>query len=122
MHTVPPDFKSHDIQTSTQVDRLAREAESLEAKAIAEENRLKKEFWEKEIAAKKKATDAAAARARKAENPVVLGNAVAVVALSVGLGFGAYRKYVAGELTWKVVGAWTALVGVFAAGDYYLSQ
>lgn len=104
------------------MDRLAREAESLEAKAIAEENRLKKEFWEKEIAAKKKATDAAAARARKAENPVVLGNAVAVVALSVGLGFGAYRKYVAGELTWKVVGAWTALVGVFAAGDYYLSQ
>jgi hypothetical protein len=25
-------------------------------------------------------------------------------------------------LTWKVVGAWTGIVGLFAAGDYYLSQ
>lgn len=51
-----------------------------------------------------------------------IGNAVAVVAISTGLGFGAYRKYAAGELSWKVVGAWTGVVGLFAAGDYYLSQ
>jgi len=122
VHTVPSDFKSHDIQTSTQVDRLAREAESLEAKAVAEENKLKKEFHEKELAAKEKAKKAASALEKKAENPVYIGNAVVVLALSAGLGFGAYRKYVAGELTWKVVGAWTGLVGLFAAGDYYLSQ
>lgn len=42
--------------------------------------------------------------------------------LSAGLGFGAYRKYAAGELTWKVVGAWAGVVGLFAAGDFYLSQ
>lgn len=51
-----------------------------------------------------------------------IGNAIAVVGLSAGLGFGAYRKYAAGELTWKVVGAWAGVVGLFAAGDFYLSQ
>jgi hypothetical protein len=56
------------------------------------------------------------------DNPVYIGNAVAVVALSAGLGFGAYRKYAAGELTWKVVGAWTAVVGLFATADVYLSS
>lgn len=49
-------------------------------------------------------------------------NAVAVVAISAGLGFGAYRKYAAGEFTWKLVGAWAGVVGLFAVGDYYLSQ
>lgn len=59
---------------------------------------------------------------RNADNPVVMGNAIVVAALSAALGFGAYRKYSAGELTWKVVGAWAGVVGLFAAGDYYLSQ
>jgi hypothetical protein len=94
----------------------------MEAKAVAEETRLKKEFHEKELAAKEKAKKAAAELEKKAENPVYVGNALVVLALSAGLGFGAYRKYVSGELTWKVVGAWTGLVGLFAAGDYYLSQ
>jgi len=122
VHTVPSDFKSHDIKTSTQAERLEREAESLEAKAITEEKRVKKEFYEKEKAAKEKATKAANRLEKNSDNPVYIGNAVAVVALSAGLGFGAYRKYVAGGLTWKVVGAWTGLVGLFAVGDYYLSQ
>ncbi|KAI9886464.1 MAG: hypothetical protein M1823_001713 [Watsoniomyces obsoletus] len=56
------------------------------------------------------------------DNPVIIGNAVVVAALSAALGFGAYRKYAAGELTWKVVGAWAGVVGLFAAGDFYLSQ
>jgi hypothetical protein len=75
------------------------------------------------------------------DNPVVVGNAIAVVGLSAALGFGAYRKYAAGELTWKVVGAvcftlsfsrceqwgadeiqWTGVVGIFVAADYYFSS
>jgi len=56
------------------------------------------------------------------DNPVYVGNAVVIAAASAALGFGAYRKYAAGELTWKVVGAWAGVVGLFAAGDYYLSQ
>ncbi|KAI9808361.1 MAG: hypothetical protein M1826_004345 [Phylliscum demangeonii] len=56
------------------------------------------------------------------ENPVYVANAVVVAALCAALGFGGYRKYAAGELTWKVVGAWAGVVGLFAAGDFYLSQ
>merc|ERR1712093_23319 len=105
VHTVPSDFSSQPIKTETQRDRVEHEAEVIEERA-------------------KKAYAESKAKAEKADkdNPVYIGNAVAVVALSAGLGFGAYRKYAAGDLTWKVVGAWTGIVGLFAAGDYYLSQ
>src|SRR5690349_4717643 len=101
---------------------MERDAESLEAKFIAEEKKLKKEFAEKEKLAKEKAKKAAQRAEKNTDNPVFIGNAIAVVALSAGLGFGAYKKYNSGELTWKVVGAWTGLVGLFAAGDFYLSK
>ena len=122
VHTVPSDFRSQDIQTDTQYERIEHEAEAAEARA--------KEAAHKASDAAKKAAKDAKAKANKAagrfeansDNPVFIGNAVAVVALSAGLGFGAYRKYAAGELSWKVVGAWTSVVGLFAVGDYYLSQ
>jgi len=101
---------------------LEREAEQEEAYAKAEVEKAKKSFAAKEKEAKEKAKKAAGKLERNADNPVFLGNAVAVVALSAGLGFGAYRKYAQGGLTWKVVAAWTGVVGLFAAGDYYLSQ
>lgn len=122
MHTVPHDFKSQEIKTETQKERIEHDAERLEAQAIAQEQKLKKEFHEKEQEAKKVAKDAKKRVEKNSDNPVVIGNAVAVVALSAGLGLGAYRKYIAGELTWKVVGAWAGVVGLFAAGDYYLSK
>jgi len=111
VHTVPSTFSSQEIQTSTQQDRLQREAEAEEARAKEEYARAKKD-------AKKGASNFSA----NTENPIFLGNAIAVVGLSGLLGFGAYRKYVGGELSWKVVGAWAGIVGLFAAGDYYLSQ
>lgn len=118
VHTVPSDFGSSSIQTDTQKARLEREEQQAEAKA----KEVKAEFAEKERAAKAKAKRVAGKIERNSDNPVFIGNAVAVVALSAGLGFGAYRKYAAGELTWKVVGAWTAVVGLFAAGDFYISS
>jgi hypothetical protein len=55
-------------------------------------------------------------------NPVVVGNA-AVWLLGGGLlGVGAYRKYAAGELNWRVAGTWAGVIGLFAVGDWYLSQ
>jgi hypothetical protein len=42
--------------------------------------------------------------------------------LGTVLGVGAYRKYASGELSAKVVGAWAGVVGLFAVGDYYVSQ
>jgi len=122
VHTVPSDFMEHSVTTDTQAARLEREAEQFEAQAEEKAKKAKKAFLEKEKAAKEKAKKAEGRIARNSDNPVFIGNAVAVVALSAGLGFGAYRKYAAGELTWKVVAAWTGVVGLFAAGDYYLSQ
>jgi hypothetical protein len=110
------------VKTDTQAARLEREAEQLEAQAEEVTRRAEKDFAKKEKEAKAKAKKAAGHIERNSDNPVYVGNALAVVALSLGLGFGAYRKYAAGELTWKVVVAWTGVVGLFAAGDYYLSQ
>ncbi len=120
--TVGHDFKEQEIKTSTQETRIEYEEEHVKARAVAEEQRLKKEFHEKEAKAKKEFNEKKEWVQKNEGNPVVIGNAVAVVALSAGLGFGAYRKYIAGELTWKVVGAWAGVVGLFAAGDYYLSK
>jgi cation transport ATPase len=122
VHTVPSDFASQPIKTETQRDRIEHEAEVIEARA--------KEAYAASKAKAEKAEKEAKAKAKKArsnleanrDNPVYVGNAVAVVALSAGLGFGAYRKYAAGELTWKVAGAWAGVVGLFATGDYFLSQ
>lgn len=110
------------MQTDTQKERLEREAEAAEARAKELASKASKEFSKDEKAAKAKARKAAERFEANSDNPVFIGNAVAVVAISAGLGFGAYRKYAAGELTWKVIGAWTSVVGLFAVGDYYLSQ
>ena len=42
--------------------------------------------------------------------------------MGTALGFGAYRKWTQNELSWKLVGAWAGVVGLFAVGDYYVSQ
>jgi len=122
VHTVPSNFKEQKIKTDTQKDRIEHEAEALEAKAIAAEQAAKKEYNEKRQEAKDKAKKAVDRVEKNSDNPVYVANAVAVVALGGALGLGAYRKYVKGELTWKVVGAWAGLVGLFAAGEVYLSK
>jgi len=53
---------------------------------------------------------------------VVIGNAVVITALAGLLGVGAYRLHKANALTWKVTGAWAGAVGLFAVGDYFVSQ
>jgi len=122
VHTVPSDFSEHSIQTSTQASRIEREEAEVEAQAEAAKEKASKEFHAKEKEAKKTAKKAANRLEANSDNPVFIGNAIAVVGLSAALGFGAYRKYAANELTWKVVATWTGVVGLFAAGDYYLSQ
>ncbi len=110
------------MQTDTQAARLEREADHVAQKAEEDAKKLRKEFAEKEKKAKASAKNFGGKIERNSDNPVFIGNAVAVVALSAGLGFGAYRKYAAGELTWKLIATWSGVVGLFAAGDYYLSQ
>ena len=45
-----------------------------------------------------------------------------ITAICAGLGVGVYKKYSAGDLSWKVAGLWAGAVGMFAVGDYYLSK
>lgn len=110
---MPSDFKSQSIKTETQADRKELEAQAQEAAARF------KDAKEKEKARAKK--EAQFAR-DNANNPVVLGNALTLGIFGTVLGVGAYRKYVRDELSWKVVGAWAGVVGLFGVADYYVSQ
>lgn len=108
--SVPSDYESQSIKTDTQAERIEREEE---IKETAKD--LKSKAAAKAQSAKE--------RARKnADNPVVLSNAIGLTVVGGILGFGAYRKYVRGELTGKVVAAWAGVIGLFAVGDYYVSQ
>jgi len=108
--SVPSDYESQSIKTDTQAERIEREEQ---LKREAEE--LKKKAALKKESAKEKAR-------KNADNPVILSNAIGLTVLAGVLGFGAYRKYARGELTGKVVAAWAGVVGLFAVGDYYVSQ
>lgn len=105
------------MKTDTQAERIEFEKKAKEAS----EDAAHKAEVAKEKAKEKAKKDAHIAK-KNADNPVVLGNALAIGILGTVLGVGAYRKYAAHELTWKVVGAWTGVVGLFAVGDYYVSK
>lgn len=115
--SVPSDFESQSIQTETQ----QREHE-LEAEAKERADQLKAEAEHKKEQAKEQAKKLAAKADKNKDNPVVLSNAIGLTVLGGLLGYGAYRKYSVGELSWKVAGAWAGVVGVFAVADYYTSQ
>lgn len=115
VNTVPNDFNSQEIQTETQRDRIEREVADADARAAA---RSEEKARGKKSAAKKGASKVKA----NSDNPVVVANLVASIGLGGFLGFGAYRKYVAGELTWKAVGVYAGVVGLFGIGDYFVSQ
>ncbi|KAK3669760.1 hypothetical protein LTR78_010333 [Recurvomyces mirabilis] len=88
------------------------------------------EEWEDVKVQSKKAGEKAKKEGKEAErwadknkgNPVVVGNLVVVAAMGALLGTGGYRMHKAGRLTWKVAGAWAGAVGLFAVGDYFVSQ
>ncbi|EKG14351.1 hypothetical protein MPH_08473 [Macrophomina phaseolina MS6] len=113
--SVPSDFESQSIKTETQADRVEREIDALERKA-------QEKFRQDNQKAKAKGRKAGAAIRENAGNPVVIGNAVTVGALGAVLGFGAYKKYNAGQLNWKLAGAWAGVVGLFGVADYYVSK
>lgn len=122
--SVPSDFESQSVQTDTQADRERLEEEAHdkaeEAKTKAEE--LKKKAGLKKEQAKSKAKSAGESVKENSDNPVVIGNAVTIAAVGGLLGFGAYKKYAAGELTWKLAGLWAGAVGLFGVADFYVSQ
>lgn len=115
MQSVHSDFLDQEVKTTTQAERLEREAEQA---ALAREKAAA------DAASKKKSKKARAQHSlsQNAQNPVIMGNAVIVAALSAVLGYGAYRKHAEGKLSWEVAGLWAGAVGLFAGADYFVSK
>lgn len=113
--TVPSDFTSQSVQTSTQAERLEHEAEDAAYEAKVRATHARKD-------AKEKAKKAGIMAKNNADNPVVLGNVILIGLLAGGLGYGAYAKHRAGQLTWQVAAMGVGIAGAFAAGDYFLSS
>lgn len=107
-----PDFLNQEVKTTTQAERLDREAQEEEAKRVQEESAKKAK------ARKAKSRGLAA----NSDNPVFITNAVVATLVGAGLGFGAYRKHVEGKLSWEVVGLWSGAVGAFGVVDYFVSK
>ncbi|TQS39249.1 hypothetical protein Golomagni_00233 [Golovinomyces magnicellulatus] len=123
--TVPSDFSSQSVQTETQASRIEHELE-VEEKARA---RAVKESLEDTTKKDRQSNEKNARSKKSGDRPdgdagdlVLLFNTVAVIAIGSGLGFGAYQKYTAGELSWKAVGLWAGVVGAFAMANFNLTQ
>lgn len=113
--SVPADWEEQKVKTTTQAERLEREA-----KEEYEAGKKKAEEETKKIREKAKA--AAESLRRNEGNPVILGNAFLVTAITGGLGYGAYRKHLQGELSWELIGIWGGAVGALAVADYFVSK
>ncbi|OKL62361.1 hypothetical protein UA08_03053 [Talaromyces atroroseus] len=110
VQSVHSDFLNQEVKTTTQAERLQREAEDALSREQAASGG-KKGKGKKERGFSK-----------NAQNPVYLGNAFIITALSAGLGYGAYRKHVEGKLSWEAAGLWAGAVGLFAGADYIVSN
>ena len=115
--SVPSDYDEQSVKTDTQAERERQEDEARER---AED--LKRQAQRKKEQTKREAKKAGKTIQGNSDNPVVVGNAVTIAAFGGLIGYGAYRKYTAGELTWKVAGLWAGAVGLFGVADYYVSS
>ncbi|KAJ5263893.1 hypothetical protein N7478_011498 [Penicillium angulare] len=112
VQTVESDFLEQDVQTTTQAERLEREA------AEAEQRRVREAAEKKAKARKGKSSGLGP----NSDNPVYITNAVIGTLVGAGLGFGAYRKHVEGKLSWELVGLVSGAVGAFGVADYFVSK
>lgn len=108
MQSVHSDFREQEVKTTTQAERLEREAEEAASRAKA--------------AASKKSKAKAKGVYNNADNPVYIGNAVIAAAVSAGLGYGAYRKHTEGKLSWELASVWAGAIGLFAGVDWFVSK
>lgn len=108
---VDPDFLKQDVKTTTQAERLEREAAEQEKKRAEEDSRKKA-----------KARKAKSSLGPNSDNPVYIGNAVLYTLVGAGLGFGAYHKHAQGKLSWETIGLWSGAVGAFGVVDYFVSK
>ncbi|WEW57029.1 hypothetical protein PRK78_002488 [Emydomyces testavorans] len=117
--TVPPNYESQSVKTTTQAERLQRE----EGEKHRERDRNAKE--KAKIAkerGKAKAKGTYTMLCENKSNPVVVTNAILLTAASAGLGYGAYQKYLKGLLSWETVAWWSGGIGAVGIMDYYVSK
>lgn len=110
VQTVESDFLKHDVQTTTQAERIDREAEEKE----------KREDEEKKKARSQRARSSGICA--NTSNPVFIANAAIATVVGAGLGFGAYKQHARGNLSWELVGLSAGAVGIFGAVDYFVSK
>ncbi|KAK2798940.1 hypothetical protein FQN50_008671 [Emmonsiellopsis sp. PD_5] len=123
--SVPPDFESQEIKTTTQAERISREDAEQEKKLKEGEEAMRNAANANAAAARrgKKGVSTAKARLRRNKtNPVVVGNALLIAVAGAGLGFGAWQKHVQGALTWRLIGLWSGAVGAVGVVDYWVSK
>lgn len=108
--TVESDFLEQDVKTSTQAERLEREA-------VEAEERRAREAAEKKAKARK-----AKKLGPNSDNPVYITNALIGTLVGAGLGYGAYHKHAQGKLSWELVGLVSGAVGAFGVVDYFVSK
>ncbi|CCU74652.1 putative Bgh-specific protein [Blumeria hordei DH14] len=126
VHTVPPAFVAEPITTETQASRLRRERDVNYEKAQTVKSSGKSEEAHS-TGQKRKTEDPSLKKRKKSEgyeahdsSSLYSGHAALVATLGVALGYGAFRKYSAGELNGKTVGVWTGIVGTFAFADFFI--
>lgn len=124
--SVPSDFQEQKIQTETQAERIAHEAED-KARADAKKAADAAESAKKKAATKgKQVKDALKKDGKKLsdnrDNPVVIGNALVWGIATVAIGYGAYQKHSEGKLDWKLAGSVAGVVGAFGVADYFGSK
>ncbi|KAJ5403126.1 uncharacterized protein N7487_009022 [Penicillium crustosum] len=110
VQTVESDFLEQDVQTTTQAERIEREAEE----------KAKREDEEKKKAKAHKVKSSGIYE--NTSNPVFLANAAIATVVGAGLGFGAYKQHARGNLSWELVGLSAGAVGIFGAVDYFVSK
>lgn len=108
---VDPNFPNQDVKTTTQAERLEREAAEQEKKRA-----------EQDSGKKAKARKAKGSLSANCDNPVYIGNALLYTLVGAGLGFGAYHKHSQGKLSWETIGLWSGAVGALGAVDYFVSK
>lgn len=111
--SVESSFLSQDVKTATQAERREREEESQAAEQSRKDAKAQDQARKESRASNLR---------RNSDNPVVFGNALLVTLLGAGLGVGAIRKHLDGQLSWGVVGAWSGAVGALGVADYFLSR
>lgn len=111
--TVNSDYQTSDIKTDTQRERMEHERSDRE---------LKEEAERVAQAAKQKAQRAKELAKKNSDNPVLVGNAVLMGVVAAVLGYGAYKRYQTGPVSWQTVGGWVGVIAAVGLADTFVSR